>query len=641
MFSLENSVSALEEILPEVSYNLESELINNSYLTATDDGYMRVFYNNEYVGIEYYDNDFNIQSFMSIAMEMDIWGGFYEGTDAYYLIEGCDNVEEVDATEVVRVIKYDKNWNRLGAIKITGNSAINGRDVSRIFDHGCVQVTEYNGHLFIATGREGYFDSATNTRHQGFIMIDADTESMNGKITYGEFRHSFAQYIENNNSDIYVVEKSDGKRCTNLFKFDASDLSTIVLKKETQLFNYGGVKTTGGTLECYASVDGMALSSDNILCVGTSIDQSEYDNVTDETPHNIYITVTPMSGVSEDSTEVKWLTDYTGDGKSFIGLKITEINDDKFMISWEESYSSGEDMKISDMPDILSRHTLHYIFIDGDGKKLGKEYTVNAAISDCQPIVKDSKVIYYSSGANMVNFYSIDSVTGEFEKKVYGIAGKNVQWNVVDNVLTISGTGIFNIECILYKRHPLSTASSVDYFYDNPWADMRDNIEKIIIKSGITAINAEQFKCYPNLVEVVIEDGVESIGTKAFYDCDNLNKITISSSVTEIGENILWTGASWDSDNSPVVNAVIHTPAGSYAETYAKENDIKYVTITQTIKGDVNNDGAFDVSDIVALQLYVLIGDFEINMDTADLCSDGKVNIFDLMALKRYCADVY
>ena len=74
---------------------------------------------------------------------------------------------------------------------------------------------------------------------------------------------------------------------------------------------------------------------------------------------------------------------------------------------------------------------------------------------------------------------------------------------------------------------------------------------------------------------------------------------------------------------------------------YAKENDIKYVTITQTIKGDVNNDGAFDVSDIVALQLYVLIGDFEINMDTADLCSDGKVNIFDLMALKRYCADVY
>lgn len=61
---------------------------------------MRVFYDGKKIGIEYYDNHFNIQSRKSLDMELSIWGGFYAGSDAYYLVEGQDNADESDLAEV-------------------------------------------------------------------------------------------------------------------------------------------------------------------------------------------------------------------------------------------------------------------------------------------------------------------------------------------------------------------------------------------------------------------------------------------------------------------------------------------------------------------------------------------------------------
>lgn len=48
-----------------------------------------------------------------------MWGGFYAGNNGYYLAEGVSNTDESDTAEVIRVIKYDKDWNRIGAASIT------------------------------------------------------------------------------------------------------------------------------------------------------------------------------------------------------------------------------------------------------------------------------------------------------------------------------------------------------------------------------------------------------------------------------------------------------------------------------------------------------------------------------------------
>ena len=69
--------------------------------------------------------------------------------------------------------------------------------------------------------------------------------------------------------------------------------------------------------------------------------------------------------------------------------------------------------KNSSANDPLSSSTLHYLFVDGKGKSLSKEFTTAAPISDCQPVVKDSRVVYYASNSNTLNFYSINSDNGK------------------------------------------------------------------------------------------------------------------------------------------------------------------------------------------------------------------------------------
>jgi hypothetical protein len=60
---------------------------------------------------------------------------------------------------------------------------------------------------------------------------------------------------------------------------------------------------------------------------------------------------------------------------------------------------------------------------------------------------------------------------------------------------------------------------------------------------------------------------VQIIGGGAFVDCRNLTDITILNRTTRIG-----CSAFWDCHK-----LTIHAPAGSYAETYAKENNIPFV----------------------------------------------------------------
>lgn len=62
-----------------------------------------------------------------------------------------------------------------------------------------------------------------------------------------------------------------------------------------------------------------------------------------------------------------------------------------------------------------------------------------------------------------------------------------------------------------------------------------------------------------------------------------------------------------------------------------------YETIEETFKGDVNCDGSFNVADVVLLQKW-LLGAPDVKLDdwkAADLCKDGRLDVFDLCLMKR------
>ncbi|MDE6501482.1 MAG: leucine-rich repeat protein [Ruminococcus sp.] len=85
-------------------------------------------------------------------------------------------------------------------------------------------------------------------------------------------------------------------------------------------------------------------------------------------------------------------------------------------------------------------------------------------------------------------------------------------------------------------------------------------------------------------------------------------------------------------------DVVIHGYAGSTAQAYAEKYDRKFEVIEkESVSGDVNNDGKFNIADAVMLQKYLLnVPEIKLdNWKSADLCGDGRLDVFDLCMMKK------
>ena len=299
---------------------------------------MRLVSSGENIIAEYYDNSFNLTKKQTIAMELPVWGGFYDAGDVYYVVEGQNNTDGVDGTEVVRIIKYSKEWKRLGSGSVKAQEGWE-YEIRYPFDYGCVSFARANGKLYIATGREGYVDPNYGQGHQGMMLIAVTESDMSTKIEYGNFGHSFAQYLDSDGDNVYILELSEGSLETKLSRYDAARTDTDYFNafpsgNRFSVLDYGGNHTSAWPIRTYVSVDDLALSKDNILGVGTSIDQSQYDSVTSDTPHNIYLSVTPKNNFSKEASKIVWQTDYTNGGKAFVNVKLVKVTDDRFLLMW-------------------------------------------------------------------------------------------------------------------------------------------------------------------------------------------------------------------------------------------------------------------------------------------------------------------
>jgi len=167
-----------------------------SYLYDNGQGLTRVEYINNQVVVENYSADFQIQSSQTIAPELPIFGGFFAGEQFNFLFFGQNNEEENDEKEVIRTVKYDKEWNRLGAVGLFGANTIHP------FDAGSLRCDEYGGYLYVRTCHEMY-TSKDGLNHQSNLTYCVREEDMNitdsfyevMNIDLGYVSHSFNQFI--------------------------------------------------------------------------------------------------------------------------------------------------------------------------------------------------------------------------------------------------------------------------------------------------------------------------------------------------------------------------------------------------------------------------------------------------------------
>ena len=286
--------------------------VSSSYLAVENNGYLRVSpQSSKEIAIEYYDNNFKSQTMQYVEAELPLFGGFYSTSDFYYMVFGQENLEEHDDVEVIRVIKYDKNWNRIAAASVYGAN-------TRIpFDAGNLRMADYGGYLYIRTAHEMY-TSEDGLNHQSNLtievresdmkVVDSFYEVMNSSVGY--ISHSFNQFIlVDDNANLVALDHGDAyPRGAFLGKYDTKAGNEIFCSGYDCYDGFNVLEYEGNVGDNYtgATIGGLADSDTCYLTVGSSVAQDK--NYKEYETQNIYITATKKDSFSKESTVFSWVT---------------------------------------------------------------------------------------------------------------------------------------------------------------------------------------------------------------------------------------------------------------------------------------------------------------------------------------------
>ena len=365
-----------------------------SYLTVCDNGnYMRV-QSGAIEGkllVEYYSSDFEPLSTKLIDNELPIFGAFYDSGNNYYVLSGQENPKQNDSLEVFRITKYDKNWNK---IKSCG---LYGANTTVPFDAGSARMTHSGDHLLVRTCHEMYKSSDGNN-HQANVTIEVDmpsmtiTDSYTGimNVDYGYVSHSFNQFIKTDGNHIVALDHGDAHpRSAVLVKYNSdfttgkffpsyfdkvSNIDVVTYPEYTAgHYNYTG-----------AAIGGFDVSSSSYIVAQSTVD---LDYINTSKTRNVYV-----SAVSKDlsTNKLNKITSYAEGTDSASAPQLVKINNNSFLLLW------SRDKKVS------------CVKLNADGAVNGSIHTFEGSLSDCQPVIKNGRAVWYVYDKNNVTFNSLN-----------------------------------------------------------------------------------------------------------------------------------------------------------------------------------------------------------------------------------------
>ena len=200
--------------------------------------------------------------------------------------------------------------------------------------------------------------------------------------------------------------------------------------------------------------------------------------------------------------------------------------------------------------------------------------------SDEDAIAPESKIIGYKEEMS-----SIDYVTGEI---------RYISVPIWDNHYYIDTVG----EDV--KEPPMSIIHNV--VFDGKMKEisnvlsMSDFVTSVELPDSLETLGKFAF-ALKNLEYVKLPESLKTIDSNAFAFCYNLKKVYIPSSVESINGTAF---------NKCPETFEIYGHKGTVAEKFANENNIKFVDVDEngmfentSVSGDLNNDGKFDIYDVL------------------------------------------
>ncbi len=403
------------------NYSTNNYLVHGSvvksYLTEEDNKNLtRVEYiPNKGVLVETYSLQYKLLESKVIPCELNDFGGYYSGKNANFLVFGQKNQAESDETEVLRIVKYSKNWERQGQVSVKGaNTYIP-------FDAGSLRMTETGNLLYIHTCHEMYA-GGDNLHHQANMTFVVNEETMEMEQSYydvlniaqaGYVSHSFNQFVQTDGNYVYRVDHGDANpRAISLTKCRVdgkiTDISYVL---PFPINGMSGDNATG------VSVGGFELSSDHCLIAGNSVDQSDKDNYSTRGKRNIFLTVT---GKELDFSDTVWLTDYKQESDITVRTpSLVKLSEEQFLVLWEEYHSKSDKVKVK------------MVTVDAEGKKISEIVETGLRLSDCVPVLTaDGLVKWYVTDRQSVIFcainpYDLSSIKGEIVFQLQGGDSEN------------------------------------------------------------------------------------------------------------------------------------------------------------------------------------------------------------------------
>ncbi len=354
-----------------------------SYLVPLDDGtYLCLNAEESLLTLTYLGADGGyIGEQTEIDYAPDSFAGFFAGEENYFVAVASSNPDESDEKTVLTVIKYDKNFNRLGATEFKGENTYVAVDA------GSLRMTETAGKLYVHTCHTMYKteDGLHHQANMTFVIDEASMQQIDGfsdimNISWGYASHSFNQFIGTDGEYIYRVDHGDAyPRGISVTKAAAGGRITNVDYCVPVVFEgQTGANYTG------AEIGGFAVGERNLLIAWM---QNNEDGTTS------YYLLT----VAKDLSAYELIDiGSTAEGLTSYNPMLVPLENGNYLYMYD-MYPPRQSVT-----DIICT------IVDEDGNAAGEPLAIyGTSLSDCQPVycpdgivrwtvVEDGKVTLYS-----------------------------------------------------------------------------------------------------------------------------------------------------------------------------------------------------------------------------------------------------